>query len=225
MSAATFSRSSLLRADQADVDALLGKHPADRLADAPACPCDDCRPAFEPKIHPVLRCVMLLRAWIPNPGACYAQRSRMSPSKEALSNADDDRCHQPYGGLCSCHHGGLLPAAVRREALRTFVNIFGCTVGGSRHEAVAITGRALLPFAGEAQATLIGRGRKSDILTASLINCLSSSVYTFDDTHAEAIVHPERPGDGRGAGAGRAPAVHGRDLLTPSRSAWKSCAG
>jgi hypothetical protein len=31
-----------------------------------------------------------------------------------------------------------LPVAVRREALRAFVNIFGCTVGGSHHEAVAL---------------------------------------------------------------------------------------
>ena len=27
-----------------------------------------------------------------------------------------------------------LPEAVRREALRSFVNIVGCTIGGARHE-------------------------------------------------------------------------------------------
>lgn len=107
-----------------------------------------------------------------------------------------------------------LPAPVRREALRTFVNIFGCTVGGSRHDAVAMTEAALLPFAGEAQATLIGRGRKSDILTASLINCLSSSVYTFDDTHAEAIVHPSGPVMAAVLALAERRPTHGRDLLT-----------
>lgn len=107
-----------------------------------------------------------------------------------------------------------LPAPVRREALRTFVNIFGCTVGGSRHEAVALTEAALLPFAGEGQATLIGRGRKSDVLTASLINCLSSSVYTYDDTHAEAIVHPSGPIMAAVLALAERRQTHGRDLLT-----------
>lgn len=86
-----------------------------------------------------------------------------------------------------------LPEAARREALRSFVNVFGCMVGGSRHEAVEIAERALLPFAGPAQATVIGRGKRTDALLASLLNCLSSSVHTFDDTHAEAIIHPSGP--------------------------------
>jgi 2-methylcitrate dehydratase PrpD len=107
-----------------------------------------------------------------------------------------------------------LPASVRREALRSFVNIVGCTVGGSRHDAVAMTEAALLPFAGEAQATLVGRGRKCDILTASLINCLSSSVYTFDDTHAEAIVHPSGPVMAAVLALAERRQVRGRDLLT-----------
>ena len=29
-----------------------------------------------------------------------------------------------------------LPAPVRKEALRSFVNVLGCTVGGARHAAV-----------------------------------------------------------------------------------------
>ncbi len=107
-----------------------------------------------------------------------------------------------------------LPAPVRREALRTFVNIVGCTVGGSQHDAVALTEAALLPFAGEGQATLIGRGRKSDILTASLINCLSSSIYSFDDTHAEAIVHPGGPIMAAVLALAERRPTHGRDLLT-----------
>jgi 2-methylcitrate dehydratase PrpD len=107
-----------------------------------------------------------------------------------------------------------LPAPVRHEALRSFVNIFACTIGGSRHEAVALTESALLPFAGEGQATLIGRGRTSDILTASLINCLSSSVYTFDDTHAEAIVHPSGPIMAAVLALAERRQIHGRDLLT-----------
>jgi len=86
-----------------------------------------------------------------------------------------------------------LPEVVRREARRAFVNILGCMIGGSRHQAVDITWRALEPFAGPPQATLIGRGTRTDLLTAALINGLSASVYTYDDTHSQAIVHPSAP--------------------------------
>src|SRR5215468_708499 len=41
---------------------------------------------------------------------------------------------------------GDLPAPVRVESCRTLLNWAGCTVGGSRHETVDITVRALSPF-------------------------------------------------------------------------------
>jgi 2-methylcitrate dehydratase PrpD len=108
---------------------------------------------------------------------------------------------------------GSLPDDVRREALRSFFNILGCTVGGSRHPAVEITEKAVLPFAGAAQATLIGRGKRSDLLTACLINTLSSSVNTYDDTHAEAIVHPGGPVMATVLAIAERQRVSGRDLL------------
>jgi 2-methylcitrate dehydratase PrpD len=86
-----------------------------------------------------------------------------------------------------------LPASVRREALRSFVNIMGCTIGGARHEVVDLADRSLREFVGASQATLIGRGTKADALHACLINCLASSIYSYDDTHAEAVVHPAGP--------------------------------
>ena len=79
-----------------------------------------------------------------------------------------------------------LPAVVRREALRSFVNIMGCTIGGARHDVVDLADRiAAASLPGRPQATLIGRGAKADALHARLINCLASSIYSFDDTHAE----------------------------------------
>jgi 2-methylcitrate dehydratase PrpD len=86
-----------------------------------------------------------------------------------------------------------LPDAVRQEALRSVFNILGCTLGGARHEGVAIADTALGGFTGQGQATLIGRGRKADALHAALINCLASSIYSFDDTHEQAVVHPSGP--------------------------------
>ena len=84
-----------------------------------------------------------------------------------------------------------LPQSVRDEALRGLFNIVGCTVGGARHESVEIVDTTL--DAGTAQATMLGRGRRASLLHCALINCLASSVYSFDDTHEKAVVHPAGP--------------------------------
>jgi 2-methylcitrate dehydratase PrpD len=86
-----------------------------------------------------------------------------------------------------------LPAPVRRETLRSFFNILGCTIGGARHEVVDLADTTLGEYAGAPHATVIGRGHKADALHACLINCLGSSIYSYDDTHAEAVVHPAGP--------------------------------
>ena len=86
-----------------------------------------------------------------------------------------------------------IPENVRREGFGVIVNIIGCALGGSCHDAVDKAWAALQPFAGGAQVTLIGRSQRADALTAAFINTLSSSINTFDDTHAEAIVHPSGP--------------------------------
>jgi 2-methylcitrate dehydratase PrpD len=83
-----------------------------------------------------------------------------------------------------------LPSTTIHAARRAVVNILGCCLGGARHEIVEITSRALLPLGGAATATLLGHDKKTDLLTATLINCLSSAAYAFDDTHAETILHP-----------------------------------
>src|SRR5262249_1828816 len=86
-----------------------------------------------------------------------------------------------------------IPENVRREGIRSLLNIVGCTLGGARHEAVHKAWAALRPFAGSEQVTLIGRSHRTDALTAAFLNTPSSSIYAFDDTHAEAIVHPSGP--------------------------------
>ncbi len=83
-----------------------------------------------------------------------------------------------------------LPESARHAARRAFVNIVGCCLSGARHEIVDITARALLPFGGKETSSLIGRVERTDALTAALLNCLSSAAYSFDDTHAETILHP-----------------------------------
>ena len=88
---------------------------------------------------------------------------------------------------------GDLPAAVKKEGLRTLLNYVGCAVGGAKHEAVDIAVKALLPFSGVAHASLFGRAERFDIMHAAFINGLSSHVLDFDDTHLKTVIHPGGP--------------------------------
>jgi 2-methylcitrate dehydratase PrpD len=69
----------------------------------------------------------------------------------------------------------------------------GCALGGSHHETVDIAIAALSPFSGPAQASIIGRKERLDMLHASLMNGISSHVLDFDDTHLRTIIHPAGP--------------------------------
>ena len=86
-----------------------------------------------------------------------------------------------------------LPDSVRKEGARTLLNWVGCAAGGSRHETVTHAIAAMAPFAGPAQATILGRRDRMDVLNAALMNGISSHIFDFDDTHLRTIVHPAGP--------------------------------
>ncbi len=86
-----------------------------------------------------------------------------------------------------------IPDAVKHEGVRSILNWLGCAVGAARHEAVECALAALSPFAGPAQASVLGRREKTDILNAALMNGITSHVFDFDDTHLPTIIHPSGP--------------------------------
>lgn len=86
-----------------------------------------------------------------------------------------------------------LPEKVRKEAARTLLNWVGCAIGGSRHETVDIAISALAPFCGPAQASILGRAERLDVLNAALMNGVSSHIFDYDDTHLRTIIHPAGP--------------------------------
>jgi 2-methylcitrate dehydratase PrpD len=106
-----------------------------------------------------------------------------------------------------------LPAAVRKEATRTLLNWVGCAVGGSRHETVDIAISALAPFSGPAQATVLGRRERLDILNASLANGISSHIFDYDDTHLRTVIHPAGPVASAILALAEHKPVSGRDFL------------
>jgi 2-methylcitrate dehydratase PrpD len=86
-----------------------------------------------------------------------------------------------------------IPQAVKHEAARSFLNWVGCAVGAARHETVENALAALKPFSGPAQASVLGRGDRLDIMQAALMNGITSHTFDFDDTHLKTVIHPSGP--------------------------------
>jgi 2-methylcitrate dehydratase PrpD len=103
--------------------------------------------------------------------------------------------------------------AVRKEAARTLLNWVGCAVGGSHHEALDRTLSALAPFSGPAQASILGRKERLDVMNAALANGMSSHVFDFDDTHLRTIIHPAGPVAAAILALAEYKPVSGRDFL------------
>jgi 2-methylcitrate dehydratase PrpD len=106
-----------------------------------------------------------------------------------------------------------LPQGVRKEATRTLLNWVGCAVGGSRHETVDIAISALKPFSGPAQASVLGRRERMDVMHAALMNGISSHIFDFDDTHLKTIIHPAGPVASAILALSEHQPVSGRDFL------------
>ena len=85
------------------------------------------------------------------------------------------------------------PPEVNAAGVRSFVNIVGCALGGVHHRASELAFDVNNEFAGAPVATLIGRGRLVDVLSAAYLNCLAASADAFDDTHLSTVLHPAGP--------------------------------
>jgi 2-methylcitrate dehydratase PrpD len=91
------------------------------------------------------------------------------------------------------HRPEDMPERVRHEAKRSLVNFFATALGGCRNEAFEIVLATLSDYFGPPHATVIGRVERTDALTATFLNAVSSNVLDFDDTHLRTVIHPTAP--------------------------------
>ena len=108
---------------------------------------------------------------------------------------------------------GALPEPVRREGPRAFLNWLGCCLGGARDPAMAAAMAAFAQLGEAPQASVLGRGRRLDMASAALLNCMASSLNAFDDTHLESVIHPTGPVAGALLALAERRPVGGRDFL------------
>ncbi|HEX4330145.1 MAG TPA: MmgE/PrpD family protein [Burkholderiales bacterium] len=86
-----------------------------------------------------------------------------------------------------------IPGQVRHEAIRSLVNFFAVSLAGCNDPTIAKAARVLGRFRAGEQATLIGRGERTDLLNAAALNAMSANVFDFDDTHIPTVMHPTAP--------------------------------
>lgn len=86
-----------------------------------------------------------------------------------------------------------LPSQTIANAKTAFLDWLGVTVGGSLHPASLLLRNTLFEFRGPAQATIVGHGEQTDVLTAALLNGYFSHVLDYDDVHLGLIGHPSAP--------------------------------
>jgi 2-methylcitrate dehydratase PrpD len=86
-----------------------------------------------------------------------------------------------------------LPSNIRHEGVRAFVNFVGCAAGGSREDEVQRALDVIVQFNGSADAAVVGRHERLDMLNAAFMNSMSSSSLAFNDTHFTTAAHPTSP--------------------------------
>ncbi len=86
-----------------------------------------------------------------------------------------------------------VPALVRHEATRSFLNWVGCAHGGASHGCVDQALAALAALATSGSCQVIGRNTRLDPMGASLINGLSVGLHAYDDAHVQTVIHPAAP--------------------------------
>lgn len=108
-----------------------------------------------------------------------------------------------------------IPTPVALAAQRSLYNYVGCAIGGSTHEVVSTTTKALSPALVES-ANLI---QSSPSLTALTLG-IASHIHDYDDTHLATIIHPTGPIASAllaylTSRPSSQPAISGSDFLTP----------
>ncbi len=86
-----------------------------------------------------------------------------------------------------------VPANVRHQAKRSFMNLFAAALAGCRTGPVEIALASLKEFSGGRTATIIGRAERIDALSAAFLNAAAANVHDFCDTHLATVIHPTAP--------------------------------
>src|SRR5690606_15268307 len=106
-----------------------------------------------------------------------------------------------------------VPLQIRDGAKRAILNYLGCALGGSVEPALDTAIRVLAPFSGPANAAVLGRRERFDVLHAALLNGIGSHVHEYDDTLPKNYIHASVPVGSALFAWAAANGVSGRDFV------------
>ncbi len=85
------------------------------------------------------------------------------------------------------------PREVLHQGKRCFLDLLGVALGGSKQPLGRILTRMAQDFGGKPQATILGKGFKTNVMNAALVNGAMAHALDYDDTHIKTIMHPSAP--------------------------------
>lgn len=86
-----------------------------------------------------------------------------------------------------------VPEPARLAARRSWLNWWGCALGGAADDQVQRLVSALALAGFDGPAPLLGRGERLDLPSAALVHAFASNILDFDDTHWATAIHPAGP--------------------------------
>ncbi|MDP2859431.1 MAG: MmgE/PrpD family protein [Bacillota bacterium] len=86
-----------------------------------------------------------------------------------------------------------IPGPALVEAKRSLLNWVGVAIGAAQHPMVDMVLRVGRLHGAREDATVLGRGTKTDMFTAALANGISSHILDYDDTLLDTVLHPSAP--------------------------------
>ena len=107
-----------------------------------------------------------------------------------------------------------LPPAVVEAANRSVTDWLGTAVRGSVEPLADAIAKVIDVTGGDAQATVVGRGRRTSALLAAFANGAQAHALDFDDTHLPSVVHGSAPVAPVVLALGEWQRVSGADALT-----------
>lgn len=82
---------------------------------------------------------------------------------------------------------------VVHQAKRCFLDLLGVALGGSDQPLSRILVKTAKEFDGKPQATVLGKGLKTNVMNAAFINGAMAHALDYDDTHVGSMMHPSAP--------------------------------
>jgi 2-methylcitrate dehydratase PrpD len=86
-----------------------------------------------------------------------------------------------------------MPPEVIHESKKCFLNWLGCAIGAHRHPSIGMMISVAREMGCSPQATFLGTSIKVDMQFAAILNGMSSSMFDYDDTFLDTIIHPSAP--------------------------------